>query len=205
MKDVAQRSTEPKRKKTSQAYVKRSNTPTARFTFFPRAMVKKQTLKKQKLSNSTARAAHYKRATDKVHVHDKMIQFLDHDKNVDDNEKIKNNIIPTWDMAAAEVFSSSCSGSDLSWNNDSKKYDSRADFYPKNFTGAVFCRDHTPPPPEHKQSLSASDLWAEPMPSYMLPTPPTHTTTHSTHISLSAQSPITYIHTHPKPEYTRHT
>ena len=105
-------------------------------------------------------------------------------------------------MAAAAVFSSSSSsGSDLSW--DIHNNDSMGDFHPQNHDSAVFCRKHTPPPKRKSASnniserTSANDLWAEPMPSNVLPTP--------SPIKLSASStaftPTAKIVTNPTPQF----
>ena len=155
--------------------------------------------------------------------------------------KIANN--PTWDLAAAELFSSSYSGSDSSWDKSHNTDINKEDFLPHH-NSAVFCRNrrpttattHNTPPTTHNSTHSphtptqnsqpqhthtqhttsgqnpyhlicyphhlhsnnhnnnhnththtAHDLWTEPVPPHMLPTPsPPHPHTPS-----------------PKPHYTR--
>ena len=185
----AQRTTKPKRTKAP-TYAKRQNAPRARFTFFPQTAkaVKK---KKTKTGNVEARAAYYKKQMDKADDLEKMQRLLGRGNDDDHNNRTMKttNKVPTWDTAAAEIFSSSCSGSDPGWEKSyNSNNDSGGDFLPKKHHSAAFCRYRTPPPKHEK--TSANDLWAEPMPSYMLPTPSptTHTATHThntTHATLN--------------------
>ena len=164
--------------------------------------------------------------TNKANGHEQRLRFFDQRERPtvrgghDNSKKTTTTNKPTWDLAAAKIFSSSCSGSNSSWN-DSYNGDShtdnicRTDFLPHH-NSAVFCREHTPPP-KHKET-SVNDLWAEPVSSYMLPTPsPTHNTspTHSTasttantthnttthDISLNPQSPAFKPHTNTRKHF----
>ena len=111
--------------------------------------------------------------------------------------KIANN--PTWDLAAAELFSSSYSGSDSSWDKSHNTDINKGDFLPHH-NSAVFCRNrrpttattHNTPPTTHNSTHSphtptqnsqpqhthtTHDLWAEPR---------TRTTSYATHTISTA-------------------
>jgi hypothetical protein len=203
LKAAAQRSTKPKPPGRRPAYKNRNNAPKERFTFFPSATAQPTASAKattstttttttkratKKLSNVAARAAYYERLTNKTAGHETRQQVSTRAGH-DNSKTTKTTIKPTWDLAAAEIFSSSCSGSYSSWynsyngdshNGDSHIYnDSRTDFLPQH-NSAVFCRNHTPPSKATRKQTSANSIWAEPVPSCMLPTP-SPSTTHSTH------------------------
>ena len=173
-----------------------------RFTFFHK-QTKKRDKKTKKTSNAAARSAHYDRLTAPAVAQEKMHKLLSGHTPAHRPTPTITSLppIPTWDTAVAAVFSDSSSYSTC--GTPTYDYDSNADFIPKcnlpPWTAAAPPHDPQTPirpkattnytTPTNTPNDNNSELWAQSLPSHMLPSPSPPTTKASHHSILNDTEP----------------
>ena len=216
LKVEAQRRTIPRNKRKRQTDTQRLNMK-QRFTFLPPVTTKASSTKRTKqtattISNDAARTKHYERLNAKAEEHEREIKFfeprqprLHHSTHTLPERQPPRNVLPSWDIAAAAVFSSSSSDSSSAYSSE-HSFNSDADFWPaKHCSKALFERQqqqqptHTPIRTPSKTNNNKTNnnnnnndsdsLWAEPVPHCMLPTP-SPTITANTSTATSATDPL---------------
>ena len=175
-----------------------------RFTFFQKKAKKRDRKPKKKTSNAAARTAHYDRLTAPAVAQEKMYNLLcGHlPAHKPTPTTTRPPPLPTWDTAVAAVFSDNSSFSTC--GSPTYDYDSNADFIPKsNFPPwAEAAPSHNPQTPirsiatttlnntsSNTPNDNSGELWAQSLPSHMLPSPQPSTFKASHHSILHETEP----------------